>query len=85
MHVIPDTTKESISAGPVRSCAATPVRTKMPCADDRSHSQARELDRTEHTAQAIFAVNLFQQRFVRLGQEQLIWHSHLCISKDSDS
>src|SRR5574341_255810 len=30
MQAIPDTTKESISAGPVRSWAATPVSTKMP-------------------------------------------------------
>src|SRR5579872_5218483 len=30
MQVMPETTKESIRAGPVRSCAATPVSTKMP-------------------------------------------------------
>src|SRR5580765_1664068 len=30
MQAIPDITNDSISAGPVLSCAATPVRTKMP-------------------------------------------------------
>src|SRR5579862_8794774 len=30
MQVMPETTKESMRAGPVRSCAATPVSTKMP-------------------------------------------------------
>ena len=37
--------------------------------DDRSHSQARELDGTEDTPKAILAAKLLKQDAVRLGHE----------------
>jgi hypothetical protein len=37
--------------------------------DDRSHSQARELDWTQNAAKAMLAAELFEQDAVRLGHE----------------
>ena len=74
-HVIPDTTKESISAGPVQIMRRDAGQDEDAGADDRADAQARKLDGAENAAQLILALEFLDERFVRLYLEQLIGHS----------
>jgi hypothetical protein len=46
-------------------------------ADDRSYTEARQLDGAEHAMQAVFAAQLCLQSFVSFYLKQLIGHTHL--------
>ncbi len=74
MQAMPATTNESISAGPVLSCAATPVRTKMPVPMMAPTPSAGQRHRAEHALEATraFAFRLFEQQVERLGRENIV-------------
>ena len=69
---MPATTNDSISAGPVVSCAATPVRTKMPVPMIAPTPRLVSWTGPEHAAQPVLALQLLEQHRERFLQSQLI-------------
>ena len=74
MQVTPETMNDSISAGPVRSCAATPVRTKMPVPMIAPTPRLESCTGPSTRRRRFFAVEFFEENAVRLPHEQLTRH-----------
>ena len=69
---MPAATNESISAGPGAIVGRHAGQHEDAGADDRADAEAGELDRAEHAAQPLLALQLVVEHRQRFPQEQLI-------------
>ncbi len=71
MQATPAAPNDMMSAGPVLSWAATPVRTKIPVPMMAPTPRAERVDRSEHAPQTVFTLHLLQEHGERFFGEEV--------------